>query len=306
MLNFLRWFLTILGFTFVFCAHKAPPLYIDRIDPKLKKITAINERQVLLQFSEGIDSLKIDMKNFLIYSETETLGIISANSGNTSDQIFLYTSKMKRIKYNLSGQVHDCSGRIGYFKAEFNGSTKPDTVAPFITRYSKGFKLKNFYLEFSEPVDTDSIKYSVFPKRQMTTDWRNMKKLFLNPESDSLNYDTTYYLYIKEIKDLSGNCGPSFVTTITPDTVYDPVFIRGTAIINDTALIRGIALLGYDKILGVSIIENGNFLMEVRDSMKYFVQIFGDSCYGADSVSAAGENIIRLSPGVIDLDSIID
>lgn len=298
--------LTLIVISLLFCAHKGAPLHIDRIDPKLKKITPVNDHQIFLYFSEELDTTSIKSENFLIYTEQETLKIISVTPGNAPEQISIYTQKMSKIEYFIDGRVYDLSRRVGFFKTKFIGSIKPDTIQPVITKYSKGFKLKNFYLEFSEPIDTGSIKYYVFPKRKMLKDWHYMKKLYLNPETDSLNYDTTYYLFISELQDLSGNRGAPFVTTITPDTIYNPVFIRGRAVFNDTPLTSGIGLLEYEKILGVSTISQGEFLFEVRDSSKHFIRVFGENCYGADSASALDTNIIKLTPGVFNLDSIIN
>ncbi|MEO0128864.1 MAG: Ig-like domain-containing protein [candidate division WOR-3 bacterium] len=306
MFRIFKYFVALIVIPFLFCAHKGPPLRIDRIDPRLKKITPINEHQIFLYFSEELDTLSIKSENFTIYTEQDTLKIISVTPGNTPDQISIYTQKMTKTEYFIEGRVYDLSKRTGVFKTKFIGSTKPDTISPVIYSYSKGFKIKNFYIEFSEPVDTTAIIFYVFPKRKMAKDWYYMKKLYLKPENDSLNYDTTYYLFLKGIKDLSGNPGTPFVTTITPDTIYNPIFIRGRAVLNDTLLIRGIALIGYEKILGISMIERGEFLFEVRDSLKYLIQVFGEGCYGVDSVSASDTNIIRVAPGVFNLDSIIN
>ncbi len=306
MFRVFRYFINYIVILLLFCAHKSPPLHIDRIDPKLKKINAVNEHQIFLNFSEELDTLSIKPDNFTIYTEPETLKILSVTPGNTPDQIFIYTEKMAKVEYTILGKVFDLSERVGVFKTKFVGSTKSDTIQPVVINFSKGFKLKNFFIEFSEPIDTSSIKFYIFPKRKMVKDWHYMKKLYLNPETDSLNYDTTYYLFVGEVRDLSGNAGIPFVTTITPDTIYNPVFIRGKAVLNDTPLASGIALLGYEKISGISTVTRGEFLFEVRDSLKYFVQIFGENCYGADSVSVSETNIIKLVPGVFDLDSIIN
>lgn len=290
----------------LFCAHKGPPLHIDRINPKIIKATAINEHLVNLLFSEDLDTMSMKSENFVIQKELETLKVLTAFPGNTPDQIFLSTDKMELTDYTINGKVYDKSGREGYFKTKFFGTTKSDTIRPWIVNYSKGYRLKSFYVEFSEPVDTLSIKYYCFPKKKMYTKWRYMKNLHLSPLDDSLNYDTTYYLYLKGIKDLSGNYAIPFITTITPDTIYNPVYIRGKATINDTNISKAIALIEREKILGISIVENGEFLFEVRDSLKYFIQIFGENLYGTDSISASQLNIIRLVPGVFNLDSIIN
>ncbi|MGB9720580.1 MAG: hypothetical protein ACPL28_03745 [bacterium] len=309
MLKFYRYLISLTILASLFCAHKGPPLRIDRIDPKIRKITPINEHQITLDFSEELDTLNINANDFAIYTEEETLKIFAANPGITVDQILLTTDKMKHIEYEIHGKAFDKSGRMGIFKSKFLGSTKPDTIAPWLTHYSKGGRLKYFSLKFSEPVDTLSFKYNVFPKKAMQGKWQFMKNLSIVPanEYDSLSYDTTYYLYVKEIRDLSGNLAQPIVTCITPDTIYNPLFIKGKVLVNDTPVVKGIALIETDKILGICLISHGQFLFEVRDSNNYFVRAFSSNCYGADSVSASNiDNIINLNPGVYELDSIIN
>lgn len=303
----IKYIIIIFTVSCLYCAHKGPPLYMDRIDPKIKKITPINNHQLMLFFSEDLDTLSYNLKNFIIHTEQETLRILVANPGNTPDQLFLTTEKMNQMEYKINGKVFDKSGRIGNFTTRFIGTSKPDTIAPWIIQYSRGFRLKNFYFEFSEPVDTLSFKYYVIPPKKMQAKWQYLTKVFLTPisEVESLNYDTTYYVYIKNIVDLSNNHAQHFVTTITPDTIYNPLFIRGKALLNDTVINNGIAIIERDKVLGISTIKQGEFLFEVRDSLKYIVRIIIPDFYGVDSVSTSQTNIIKLNPGVIDLDSLI-
>ncbi len=289
----------------LFCAHKAPPLRIDRVDPKLTRVIPFYSHQIILNFSEEIDSLSMNPENFLIYTEKETLEIIYVTHGNTPDQIFIFTPTMRPGEYNLQGRVYDRSGRSGFFKTKFISSTKKDTIPPLPVSYSKGPKSKKFVVEYSEPMDTSSLKFYIVPAKKIPPIWRNLKTLLLDPGSDSFNYDTTYYLFIQEIKDLAGNAAPPFITTITPDSLYKPLFIRGKAVVNDTPLINGIGILTRTRPLGISTVEKGEFLFEVRDSSNYYLQILGANCYGADSVSVVKENLIKLLPGVVNLDSLI-
>ncbi|MCX7994386.1 MAG: hypothetical protein N3A65_01265 [candidate division WOR-3 bacterium] len=298
--------LLLMVFILSFCAHKAPPLHIDRVNPKLIRINPFSENQLILNFSEELDSLSLNPENFLIYSEQETIKIICVTPGHTPDQVFLFTPGIIPGEYNLIGKVYDRSERAGFFKTKFIASTKKDTVPPLVIKYTKGARQKNFYLEYSEPIDTASIKYYVFPRRKMVSKWYYMKMLSLIPETDSLNHDTTYYLFVKEAKDLSGNDAPQFITTITSDSVYNPIFIRGRAVLNDTPIISGLGVISRKEILGISTIDHGEFLFEVRDSFNYYLQILGDDCHGADSVSVSRENIIKLTPGKVDFDSIIN
>ncbi len=291
-----------------YCAHKGPPLYVDRIDPKIKKVAPINNHQLMLFFSEDLDTLSYNSENFIVHTEHETLRIFVVCPGNTPDQLFLTTEKMNQIKYKITGKVFDKSGRMGTFTTHFVGSPKPDTIAPWVTHYSRGYRLKKFDLEFSEPVDTLSFKYYVMPKKKMQAKWQYLTKVSLIPisEVESLNYDTTYYLYVKDIIDLSGNHILHFATSITPDTTYNPLFIKGKALLNDTSINNGIAIIERNKILGISPVKQGEFSFEVRDSLKYLVHIIIPDFYGADSVSTSQINEIKLKPGAIDFDSLIN
>ncbi|MGQ9701568.1 MAG: hypothetical protein ACUVQT_03840 [bacterium] len=292
----------------LYCAHKGTPLHVDRINPRITKITPINNHQLMLYFSEELDSLSNNLENFVIYTGQETLKIYAANPGNTLDQIFLTTEKMKQLEYEINGKVYDKAGRIGIFLAHFTGSTKPDTVAPWVTRYSKGSRLRNFSLEFSEPVDTISFKYYIIPKRTMQVKWQQLTKVSLTPlsEYDSFHYDTTYYLFIKDLMDLSGNHAQHFITSVTPDTIYNPLFIRGKALLNDTIINDGIAIIERERILGISMVKQGEYLFEVRDSLKYLAHIIIPNFYGAESISVSQKNVIILNPGAIDFDSLIN
>lgn len=292
----------------LFCAHKGPPLHVDRINPRIRKVTPINNHQLMLHFSEELDSLSNNLENFVIHTGQETLRIYAVNPGNTSEQIFLTTEKMKQLEYEINGKVYDKGGRIGTFVVHFTGSSKPDTVAPWITRYSKGARLRNFSLEFSEPVDSSSFKYYIIPTKIMQVKWQRLTKVFLTPfsENDSFHYNTTYYLFVKDLMDLSGNHAQHFITNITPDTIYNPLFIRGKALLNDTIINDGIAIIEREGIVGISMVKQGEFLFEVRDSLKYLAHIIIPNFYGADSISVSQKNVIILNPGAIDFDSLIN
>ncbi len=303
-----RIFIPVCILSLLFCAHKGPPIRIDRVDPKLVRAVPINERQIMLSFSEDLDTLSIQPENFVVYSAEETLSILAAAKGNNINEVFLATARMRTVDYRIEGRVFDKSGRAGLFKSNFRGSAKPDTIAPWLTSYSKGARQHRFFLEFSEPVDTLSFKYSIIPKRQMSTKWQNLKQVYIVPsyEADSLNFDTTYYLYIKEIRDLSGNASPEYITAITRDSVYTPLFIRGKAMLFDSIVSAGIVLFERNGLLGISFVQHGEFKFEVRDSASYWTRVFSRGYYGAESLSTSDVGrIIFLNYQAPDLDSII-
>lgn len=295
--------------TISFCARKAPPLSIDRIDPKLNKIQTINEHHLILYFSEELDTTKVFSENFTIIGGNETLNIIDLCPGNSPAELFIFTERMKDTIYEIFGKVVDKSKREGIFKKQFKGISKPDTIAPWIKDFNKGNKNNFFFLSFSEPVDTNSLRFFILPRKNLFPNWQNLHHVEFRPqtESDSLCFDTTYYLYLKEIADLSGNKFGPFVNSITPDLMYHPFFLKGKVFIGDTLLKKdGIAILKREYPVGITLVRNGEFDFEVRDSSKFLLEVITPQYYGFDSVAVGQENIIRLNTGAVELDSIID
>jgi hypothetical protein len=290
------------------CGHKAAPLVKDRFSPRLQKISVLNTRQVQLSFSEEIDTVALVADSIQIASARDTLEIMLSYPSLSASEIVLVTAPMTAIEYEISGYVFDKAENRGSFNSNFHGSTTPDTITPWVASYAQGRNNHEFFLVFSEAMDTTSLAASIIPTKKFTTIWQNYRYVRFAPATgaESLGYDTTYYLYLKNASDISGNPVARFVTTITPDTVYRPTILRGQALINDTPARAGIAVLVRERAVGISVIDKGTFSFEVRDSLPYDIQVLSNGYSGTGKVSLDSKNIIRLHEGQIDIDYLID
>ena len=279
------------------CAHKAPPLIKDRMKPKLQNVFALNNRQIQFTFSENIDTLNLKPDNFNITTGDDTLQITSLYPSLSAAEIIAITEAQMDLVYKVTGYVFDPAQNKGAFDIEFTGTSRPDTIAPWIIKFSEGSRQKEFFFHFSEAMDTTFFSYSMIPKKELVSEWRNPRVCFLllADTTDALAFDTTYYVYINQgCRDLSGNLVGTLVTSITPDTAYRPLILKGSAQINDSLVITGIALLRRETFSGITLIRGGDFQFEVRDSLPYTVEVFSDKYWGSATVSIDSINIIHL------------
>ncbi|OPX17590.1 hypothetical protein BXT86_05700 [candidate division WOR-3 bacterium 4484_100] len=274
--------LVILSITLLFtCAHKAPPIAKDRLAPRLKRVTPLNSRQVQFTFTEEIDTLSLVPENFLILSGTDTLPVITLHPSLSKTEIVAITAPQEKITYNVSGIIYDLAENRGSFSTQFIGSTIPDTIPAWPVKYYQGKGFKEFMVQFSKAMDTTSLNFYIIPKKNLHPEWLNLRTVRFTPDSiiDTLGYDTTYYLYIKEVKDISQNRTENIITSITPDTVYNPLVLKGEVRINDTLLKKGIAI--------IKLIVAGDYS-------------------GQDEVAVGRANVVRLKPGRVDIDSLLN
>jgi hypothetical protein len=290
------------------CAHKAPPIVKDRLNPKLAKITVINNRQIQLTFTEEIDTVTLFPDSIFIASGKETLKTLLMYPSLSAAEIVAATEPMRDINYEITGLVYDKAENKGLFKSSFQGSAVPDTIKPWITSYSEGRNRYEFYLQFSEAMDTTSESYAIIPRRNFRAEWMNHRYVKFVPASEDefMNLDTTYYLFLKSARDISGNPSERFVTSVTPDTVYDSIDLAGKALIDTVRLEDGMALLVRDKIIGISLIMDGGFSFSVRDSLPHTITVVAGEYSGSITALPGSDNIVRLKKGRIDIDSIID
>ncbi len=296
-------------FILIACAHKAPPLSKDRLSPKLQKTSALNNQQILFTFSELLDTLNLKPEYFSITTAEDTLNILFLYPSLSAAEIVAVTELQFDKVYEVSGYVFDTAQNKGTFKTSFLGTSKPDTIIPWIVDYSKGANYKEFTLEFSEAMDTTFLKFYVLPKKNLKPVWKNIRTCRLVPEApaDSLGYDTTYYLYInKGARDMSKNTINIFATSITSDTVYKPLMLKGTVQINGTIAKTGVAVIKKEYPMGITLVEQGNFAFEVRDSTTYTVEVISESYSGSAEVAADRVNIVILKLQERNIDSIIN
>ncbi|UCG91681.1 MAG: hypothetical protein JSV97_11490 [candidate division WOR-3 bacterium] len=292
----------------IVCARKAPPLSKDRLHPKLVEARVLNNRQLQFTFSEEIDTLMFDPGNVSITSDTDTLKIFELYPSLSAAEIIAITDVQSEKMYEVSGFVFDTAGNKGSFKKTFKGSTQRDTISPWLIDYSEGAEKSDFLLQFSEAMDTSFIEFAVLPKKQFSPLWHNIRTCQLIAETarDSLQFDTTYYLYInKGARDISGNAVGLFITSITPDTIYSPLGLRGKAMVNDTLVQSGLAVISKDIVLGIAEVQKGEFAFDVRDSSTYTVLVVSGKFSGSNEVSVAQDNIVILKEEERNIDSII-
>lgn len=294
--------------TLIACAHKALPLSKDRLHPKLVEARALNNRQIQFTFSEEIDTLQLNPDDFRIADDTATLKIYALYPSLSAAEIVAITDIQAEITYGASGFVFDEAGNKGSFETTLEGSTRPDTISPWLVYYSEGAKMSDFLLQFAEAMDTTFIEFIVLPRKNLEPLWKNIRTCHLVAKtvSDSLHYDTTYYLYLnKGARDISGNLIGLFITNITPDTIYSPLMLRGTVMVHDTLVQSGLAVLKKEIILGIAEVQKGEFAFDVRDSSAYTVVVVSDKFSGSNEVSVAQDNIIMLKEEERNIDSII-
>jgi hypothetical protein len=293
---------------FMVCAHKAPPIAKDRLNPKLLRVEVLNTRQIQLTFSEEIDTAALAPDSMQLISEKGTLNVTQVYPSLSSSEIVIITEPMEDITYEINGAVFDKAENKGNFKKPFKGSTHPDTIAPWVVGHSQGRSTNEFFLTFTEALDTLSLAFSTIPKKKLLPVWVNTRYVRFVPEmaGESLGFDTTYYLYLKGVRDISGNRAAPFIASITPDSVYRPIILQGKAFINETPVASGLALLERTAIVAIALVVNGEFTFEVRDSLNFDVQVIAEDHSGRATVKAGADNTVRLESGKIDVDRLLD
>lgn len=288
------------------CAHKAAPLFKDRLNPKLITAIALNNRHVQCTYSEDIDTLNLQPDFFSITAGQDTLEILAVYPSLSASEIIVVTAPQSSTTYDFSGYVYDQNENMGTFTSSFAGTSAPDTIRPWIVQYSQGGKTERFRLFFSEMMDTSFLRFYTAPNIALTAEWNNVRTCRLQPDSNVLHPDTTYYLLIMDgAQDITENVVKPFVTRITPDTAYRPLMLKGTAVVNDTFAQDGLAVLRRTVPVGFALVENGTFIFEVRDSARFSVEIVAGPYAGQDEVAVGDDNSITLEPQEKNIDNII-
>ncbi len=288
------------------CAHKAPPLSKDRLSPKLQEISALSNRQIQFTFSEQLDTLNLKPEFFSITTTEDTLTILFIYPSLSAAEIIAFTDYQSAIQYEVSGYVFDTAQNKGTFRGTFLGTSQPDTIPPWIVSYAKGANKKNFFVEFSEAMDTTYMKFYTLPKKNLVTRWKNYRTCRFIPETpaDSFKQDTTYYLFLNRgARDVSKNTIDMFATNITPDTLYEPIFLQGNVKINDTSLKTGVAIIKKEYPIGIALVEQGRFAFEVRDSAVYTVEVLSGDYSGSGEISVDSISTIFLKKGRKEIDN---
>jgi hypothetical protein len=283
--------------TIIVCGHKAPPLSKDRLPPRLQKVSSLNNRQILFTFSEKIDTLNLQPENFTVVNNEDTLKIMVLYASLSPSEISAVTEIQSPVLYEVSGYMFDEAGNKGTFTRTFTGSIIIDTIAPWVVDYSEGYSRRNFYVTFSEAMDTSVARFLVIPKKNLVPVWRDYRtcQFFPGTSFDSLQYDTTYYLYIEHgMRDISGNFLNLFITSVSPDTIYEPLMLTTTVMRNDTLVQSGVAVMSRTIAMGIAEVEDGEVIFEVRDSLPYRIDVVSGQYSGSADVSVHKKDTIYL------------
>jgi len=289
------------------CGHKALPLAKDRLRPSLKKITALNNRQLLFTFSEVIALGSLTPDQIQITSGTDTLPILALYPSLSDAEIILLTGPQTPVEYLAVGSVFDTSENKGNFQRSFQGTDRPDTVAPQVASSRQGKNSRFYAVQFTEAMDTTVLDFLILPKKLYAAAWINLRGVMIRPvdSTQAPGLDTTYYCWLRRARDVSGNEIPPLTMIITPDTVYQPLIIRGRARTADTMLISGVAVLSRGQPLGISLLRDGSFYFEVRDSLPYLVDVFGAAVHGQREITVGREDTVIVVPDTTQLDRFI-
>jgi hypothetical protein len=282
---------------FIVCGHKAPPLSKDRLPPRLQKVSSLNNRQIQFTFSEKIDTLNLQPENFTVVDNEDTLEIVMLYASLSPSEIVAVTEVQSSVVYEVSGYMFDEAGNKGTFTRTFTGSTIKDTIAPWVIDYSEGYSRRNFYVTFSEAMDTSFVQFLVIPKKNLIPVWRDYRTCQFFPEAsfDSLHYDTTYYLYIERgMRDISGNFLSFFITSVSPDTLYAPLMLTSIVMMNDTLVQSGVAVMSRMTTMGITEVEDGEVIFEVRDSLPYRIDVVSGQYSGSADISVHTKDTIYL------------
>lgn len=294
---------------FAYCAHKADPLKKDRLKPKLQSVSALSNRQLQYTFSEPIDTIALHPDSISITAGGDTISILLLYPSLSAAEIVAITTLQRDTLYRTTGVMFDTAYNKGTFDVSFRGTSQTDTIRPWIVKYTQGAKQSEFTVVFSEAMDTAYMHFYVVPQKHLAASWLNLRACRFLPitPDDSLRYDTTYYLYMKEgARDLSNNVMNSFLTSITPDTLYQPTRLRGRVYVNDTFVVSGVAVLKKEQPVGISLVRGGSFVFDVRDTSAYTITVISGQYSGTARVAAFGENIVTLQREEKTFDSLID
>ena len=290
------------------CGHKAAPLVKDRLKPKLIRVTVLNRNQIQCTFSEPIDTIQLRGTAITISTGLETLMVRASYPTLSGAEIMFAVDSMQAIEYQIAGYVFDSSMNKGNFIKKFIGSRLPDTIRPSITNYPRGRAAGAIDLIFSEAIDTTRSGFYILPELEYAVKWQGLRMCSLVPADSALwmKDSTIYYLYTSnQIFDLNQNPLRDFLTIFTIDSVYQPLYLEGKALINDTVISTGTAVLFRDRPIGIAIITQGLFKFEVHDSLPFQVTVITDRYSGSGEIAVGGENVISLIEQKIELDDII-
>lgn len=269
----------------------------DTIPPYISNVTMTDQHHISVEFSEPLDSSKLNSSNFYIYDST---------SKSRVDARFLYQGNKRKYEYFISNKdtlnidgdnyliaksVLDKAGNNMFFDSyQFVVNDKPDTVAPIIKSISTDydgdkidFLNPKFTLIFSDGIDILQLEESLFLEK---SNWKINKindaifEIVLLNELET-NQKIEFNITHNKINDVAGNSLDS-VQTISLETLSGREFtgLSGNVDISECSDNCVVVIKNIDiKNLSYStkVTETNKFKFERILPGKYIIHTFLDN-----------------------------
>ena len=147
----------------------------DTIPPFISNVTMTDRHHISVEYSEPLDSSKLNSNNFYFYDSTSQSRVNAkfVYQGNKSKyEYFISNSDTldnEGDNYLIAERVFDKAGNIMFFDSyQFAINSKPDTVAPTIKSISTDYegnkidyKNPKITLTFNDGIDANQLEYAV-------------------------------------------------------------------------------------------------------------------------------------------------
>lgn len=253
-------FLLIFSLLMIECARKLPPPNPDIFPPEIEDYFIPNNYTIKIKFNENLSS-QIDLKNFLIFSQIETLKIRSIFVER--EFLTIITEQQKPINYLLFGRVSDTTNRnFSQIKIKFKGNPNPDTVRPFIKNIT--INQEKIEINFSEPILDTNLYYLLSPPLPVDTIWTKDKKslILLFKEKPK---EFCSFIILPTLKDLGGNNllkGEDIFQIF--DTTIEFINLTGKVFLKESLVNNSIIIFKKENFLSFALTKNGAFKTKIK------------------------------------------
>lgn len=260
----------LLSFLFIItCARKLPPSNPDIFPPEVEDYFVPNNYTIKIKFNENL-SQNIDLKNFLIFSQEESLKIRSIFVEN--EILTIITDKQKSISYLLFGKVSDTTNRnFSKIKIKFKGNPFPDTIKPFVKNINVNHeKIK---INFSEPLLDTNLYYLLSPSLIVETIWSKDKKslTFLFKEKPK---EFCSFVLLPTLKDWGGNnlkSGEEIFQIF--DTTIKFINLTGKVFWQESLVDNSIIILKRDDFFSFALAKKGIFKTKIKKGKYQIISL---------------------------------
>ncbi|MEO0097925.1 MAG: hypothetical protein ABIK78_07535 [candidate division WOR-3 bacterium] len=251
------------------CARKLPPPNPDIFPPEIEDYSVPNNYTVKIKFNENL-SPNINLKNFLIFSQRESLKIKSIFVEN--EFLTIITDKQKSINYLLSGKVSDTTNRnFSKIKIKFKGNPNPDTIKPFIKNIT--INQEEIKIDFSEPLFDTNLYYLLSPSLPVETVWSKDKKslIFLFKEKPK---EFCSFLILPTLKDLGSNYLVSGEAVFQIfDTAIKFINLAGKVLLQESLIDNSLIIFKKEDFISLNLTKKGIFKTKVKEGKYQIVSL---------------------------------